>query len=268
VSVEPRDAALARLYDLDLAEDPGDLDLYLALAERTGDPIVELAVGTGRVAIPLAAAGHHVVGVDADAAMLDRAQARAAAAGQGSARLTERLRLVRHDMVAVHRADLGPSLADGAGLAILALNSILLLADRARQRAVIATMGSLLAPGGIAAIDVWLPQIDDLARFDGRLSLEWLRIDDETGREVIKQAAAWYDDASRIVTLTTIFDEADPGGAPRRWTRSDALRLITADELSAFAEDAGLIVERLAGDHDLGEFGPGSERAVLIARRP
>jgi len=194
VSVEPRDAALARLYDLDLAEDPGDLDLYLALAERTGDPIVELAVGTGRVAIPLAAAGHHVVGVDADAAMLDRAQARAAAAGQGSARLTERLRLVRHDMVAVHRADLGPSLADGAGLAILALNSILLLADRARQRAVIATMGSLLAPGGIAAIDVWLPQIDDLARFDGRLSLEWLRIDDETGREVIKQAAAWYDE--------------------------------------------------------------------------
>ena len=29
-------AALARLYDLDLADDPGDLDLYLALAGRTG----------------------------------------------------------------------------------------------------------------------------------------------------------------------------------------------------------------------------------------
>ena len=35
-------AALARLYDLDLVEDPGDLDLYLALAARTGGPILEL----------------------------------------------------------------------------------------------------------------------------------------------------------------------------------------------------------------------------------
>ena len=37
---------LARLYDLDLIDDPGDLDLYLALAERTGGPILELAAGT------------------------------------------------------------------------------------------------------------------------------------------------------------------------------------------------------------------------------
>ena len=58
--------ALARLYDLDLAEDPGDVELYRALARRTGGPIVELAVGTGRIAAPLAADGHQVVGVDID----------------------------------------------------------------------------------------------------------------------------------------------------------------------------------------------------------
>ena len=48
-----RGDALARLYDLDLVEDPGDLDLYLALAARTGGPILELAAGTGRLAVPL-----------------------------------------------------------------------------------------------------------------------------------------------------------------------------------------------------------------------
>ena len=36
-------AALARLYDLDLVDDPGDLDLYLALADRADGPILELA---------------------------------------------------------------------------------------------------------------------------------------------------------------------------------------------------------------------------------
>src|SRR5205814_6785095 len=73
--------ALARLYDLDLVEDPGDVDLYLALAARTGRPVLELAAGTGRIAIPLAAAGFDVTGVDLDPAMLERAVARAQAAG-------------------------------------------------------------------------------------------------------------------------------------------------------------------------------------------
>src|SRR6267378_3615501 len=69
--------AFARLYDLDLADDPGDLDLYLALAGRTGGPVLELGAGTGRLAVPLAAAGHRVTAVDIDAAMLDRARHRA-----------------------------------------------------------------------------------------------------------------------------------------------------------------------------------------------
>ena len=75
-------AALARLYDLDLAEDPGDLDLYLALASRSGGPILEIAAGSGRVAVPLAQAGFHVTAVDIDPAMLARAE-KAADRGRG-----------------------------------------------------------------------------------------------------------------------------------------------------------------------------------------
>jgi ubiquinone/menaquinone biosynthesis C-methylase UbiE len=69
--------ALARLYDLDLEEDPGDLDLYLALANRTGGPVLEIAVGSGRIAVPLAMAGHDVTGIDRDPGMLRRAAVRA-----------------------------------------------------------------------------------------------------------------------------------------------------------------------------------------------
>jgi len=259
---ESRAAALARLYDLDLAEDPGDLDLYLALAGRVAGPIVELAVGTGRVAVPLAAAGHRVVGVDADPSMLARARARADRAG---ADVAGRLELVEADLV---EADRAAANAGTFGMAILALNSILLLSERGRQRAAISTMARLLAPGGIAVVDTWLPEAADLAGFDGRLSLEWLRTDPETDLEVTKVAAAWYDPATRVVTLTTIFEEGEPGSQPARWTRSDALRLTSADELQAHAEDAGLVVEQLAGDYELSPFGPGSDRVILIGRRP
>jgi len=73
--------ALARLYDVDLVEDPGDLDLYLALANRSGGPVLELGSGTGRLAVPLADAGYHVTAVDVDPAMLERARRRVAEVG-------------------------------------------------------------------------------------------------------------------------------------------------------------------------------------------
>ena len=69
-------AALARLYDVDLIEDPGDVDLYLALAARTGGPVLEVAAGSGRLALPLAEAGYQVTLVDIDPAMLARAETR------------------------------------------------------------------------------------------------------------------------------------------------------------------------------------------------
>ena len=260
MTAESRAAALARLYDLDLSEDPGDLDLYFALADRIEGPIVELAVGTGRIAVPLAAAGHRVVGVDLDPAMLARATARARKSGPAAA---EGLALVEGDLVDADFPGKGEF-----GLVILGLNSILLLAERGRQRRAIRRMFELLRPGGLAVIDTWLPGAEDLVRFDGRVSLEWLRTDPQSGREVAKLAAAWYDAGSRLVTLTTIFDEAEPGSAPVRWTRSDALRLVGPDELQDHAMDAGLEVESLAGDYDLSPFWPGSDRAILILRRP
>jgi SAM-dependent methyltransferase len=260
---EARAAAIARLYDLDLSVDPGDVDLYRALARRTGGPILELAVGSGRIAVPLAEDGHRVVGVDIDRAMLDRARARIAAAGSGVA---ARVELVEGDM-----ADAGANAAvQAAGpyhLAILALNSIIILATAERQRAVLAAMAQSLAPDGLAVVDVWLPVPSDLTAFDGRLSLDWLRTDPETGLEVTKSSAAWFDPTSRRVTLTTIFEEGRPGESTVRWIRNDALRLVTADELIGYAADAGLEVEQVAGDHELGPLAAGADRVVLVARR-
>lgn len=258
-SESTRAAALARLYDLDVSGDPGDLDLYLALADRAAGPVVELCSGSGRIAIPLALAGHHVTGVDQDPAMLDRAAARAAAA--------------RLDVDASPRFVLGDLYSTdipGSGtfaLGIIGLNSLLLLGGARRQRQAIAVLAGLLAPGGLAVVDTWMPLVDDLVRFDGRLGFEWCRRDPETDRDVIKTTAAWYDSASRAVTLTTVFDEGGQGEPVIRWTREDALSLVAADELRMYAEDAGLEVEIVAGDYDLSPLQPGDGRAVMVARR-
>ena len=248
--------ALARLYDLDLTDDPGDLDLYLALADRADGTVLELAAGSGRLAVPLAQAGHPVTAVDLDPAMITRGRARAATAGLAA----DQVRFVEADLLGLRLPDAGRY-----GLAFIALNSIMLLASRSAQREAFATLAAHLAPGGLATVDVWLPDAEDLARFDGRVILEWPRTDPETGHLVTKTGSAQHDAATGMVTLTTIYEEGPQGAPPARWLRRDRLRLVSADELAGFAEDAGLRVELLAGGYDLDVLGPGSDRVVIVA---
>lgn len=261
--LEPPDpvtaAALARLYDLDLLDDPGDLDLWLALADRADGPVLELAAGTGRLAVPLAGAGHRVTAVDLDPAMLARGRDRAGEAGLGE----ERIRFVEGDLLDLRLPDAGTY-----ALAFIALNSLMLLGSRAAQRHAFRTIAAHLAPGGLAAVDVWLPDAEDLARFDGRVILEWLRVDPDSGHVVTKVGSAQHDVTSGTVALSAICEEGHQGEPPARWVRHDRLRLVSADELAAFAEEAGLRVEVVAGGYDLHPIGPGSERAIVIAERP
>jgi SAM-dependent methyltransferase len=218
-----------------------------------------MGAGTGRLAVPLAAAGHEVTAVDQDLAMLERGRRLAAAAGSETA---ARVRFVEADLVGLRLPEAG-----SFRLAILALNTFLALGSRDAQRAALRTAAAHLAPGGLVVVDAWQPNVEDLARFDGRLALEYGRRDPDTGRAVTKIASAQHDAARQAVTLTTIYEEGEPGAPTQRWLRVDRLRLVSGDELAGMAEDAGLEIERLAGSYELEPLGPSSDRAVLIAIR-
>src|SRR5919197_4942931 len=73
--------AIAELYDPWSASVTEDVAFYLDEARRAGGPVVELGVGTGRIAIPIAADGIRVIGVDSSAGMLDVCRRRAELAG-------------------------------------------------------------------------------------------------------------------------------------------------------------------------------------------
>src|SRR5262249_57084984 len=76
------DEGFADRYDEWSAPMTADVPFYVGLAQAALGPIVELAVGNGRVAIPVAqATGRRVIGIDSSPAMLEQARARAAEAG-------------------------------------------------------------------------------------------------------------------------------------------------------------------------------------------
>lgn len=129
-----------------------DEDAVALLAELAGSgAALELGIGTGRVALPLAARGVEVHGVDASAAMIERLRAK-----PGGAALT------------VHLADFADLSAVGGGpfsLAYVVFNTFFALPTQEAQLRCFSEVARLLAPGGSFLIEAFVP---DLTRFDGR----------------------------------------------------------------------------------------------------
>jgi SAM-dependent methyltransferase len=115
-----------------------------------GGRVLELGVGSGRLAIPLAAGGTEVWGVDASPAMLDRL----AAAPGGSA-----VHGVLGDMAdpSGALAAAGGEPGDGFAVVALAFNTFFLLAGEGAQRRCLEACAGLLAPGGCLVVEAYVP---------------------------------------------------------------------------------------------------------------
>lgn len=128
----------------------GDVAFYERLARQLGGPALELACGTGRVTLPLAAAGLDITGLDTSEAMLAIARRKAEAAGPS---VRGRLTLVQQDMTAL---DLGRQF----GLVFVPFRSFQLLLTIDRQRQALAAMRRHLRPGGKLVLHLFDPRLE------------------------------------------------------------------------------------------------------------
>ena len=132
-------------------------------------PALELGVGSGRVALHLARAGHDVVGIDRSAAMLEQARARLDGA------LAERVRLVEGDM---RDFDFGD---EQFGLIYCALGTFGHLIETEDQVATLRCVARHLGDGGVFVAQVQPVTAVDWSAAPGPLSLDWTRTDPATG---------------------------------------------------------------------------------------
>ncbi len=154
------------MYDVLVSDrDAGlnDLEFLLGQAAGAGDPVLDLACGTGRIVWPMAVAGHSITGLDVSEPMLRRAEAKAAAHPEEVGR---RVRLVRGDM---RDFELG----ERFGLIFCTFRSFMALLTLADQRSALNAARRHLKPSGRLVLDLFDPQLDRLLP-RGPYSPRWL----------------------------------------------------------------------------------------------
>ncbi len=179
MSASPYDP-IARVYDPWSASVIEDVEFYVEEAVASGGPVVELACGTGRIAVPVAKAGIRVIGVDASAGMLEVARGFAR-----SENVESLLDLRRGDMRE-------PPVEERVPLVLIPFRSLLHMTTEADRLRVLAAANELLLPGGRLVFDVFAPSSSDIEDTHSR----WL--EREPG---IFERADW-DEVERTLTLS------------------------------------------------------------------
>jgi SAM-dependent methyltransferase len=228
--------AISRLYDPWSRSVTEDVAFYVEEAERASPgPIVELGAGTGRITVPVAAAGISVIGVDSSAGMLEICREQAALAGV-AARVDLRLGDYR-----------SPPVPERVELVLCPFRAYLHLHDDAERLAALRAARNLLVPGGRLVFDVFTPSPEDIEETDGR----WL--EREPG---IFERADW-DTERRVLTLSL----RGPDGE----TTMD-LAWISQAEWRSLLESAGFSVDACYGWFDHRPWA-GEEDSIWIATR-
>ena len=246
---------IAPYYDLVTGAFDADIALYTSYARRLNAPVLELGAGTGRLMVPLARQGLVVFGIDASAAMLERARARAA-----DAAVT--LHLTRGDFCR-YRFD------ERFSLIYCAVDSFLHLAEPERQLSALRRAGEHLADDGRLLLDLpalggghwheWEPGVRPL-------ELLWSG-EGPNGRPLQYFVTFTADPASQRRHVIHIFDELDDDGTVRRTIAEYDLRFIFPGELPLLVQAAGLWLYDVYGGYDLEPFTSGCERMIAVIGR-
>jgi SAM-dependent methyltransferase len=218
-----------------------DIPFYVELAREAAGPVVELAVGSGRVAVPVAQAiGRRVTGIDSSPGMLAKARTAAATAGVD-------LELREGDMREF-------SLDEPAALVYCPYRALLHLPTWADRRLVFERVAAALRPGGRFAWNAFVFDPHIAVRIDG---VARPHLDSET----LWEYAAHHPEDNRIDITAYV---GEPGLEPRNLQ----LWWLTRSEWEGLIDVSGLEMEALYGWFDKRPFDDESREFVWVARKP
>jgi SAM-dependent methyltransferase len=206
--------------------------------DRTG-PVLDLGIGTGRLALPLTAAGVDVHGIEASPAMITRLRARPG----GTA-------------VRVWPADMAEwTIPERYSVIVCAVSTLFMLPERRLQASCLRAARRHLQPDGVVVIEAFVP---DPARYDGEgRRIEIRHLDDTSLHLVVSSHRA----DAQFIEITHVLADAD--GLRRHPV---TLHYATLRQLDDMAAAAGLELVDRAGGWDRRPYGPDTTDHVSVYR--
>ena len=240
--METYGAIWAPFYDELFDGSESEVRFLKALA---GDPprALELAIGSGRVALPLSAAGVEMTGIDISADMIGLLRAKPGGDG---------IQIIEGDFADVAVDDTYP-------LVYLPFNTLFALLDQDRQVDCFVNTARALEPGGRFVLDAFVPDMTRFDRYQTRMAVESitsnqahayeLSIHDPVGQRVVSHHVRRQEDGSTVVLPVTI-------------------RYAWPAEIDLMAKLAGLELEDRFGWYDRRRFSEQSGQHVSVYRKP
>lgn len=244
---------LAELYDLE--ENFSD-DVMLVQELISGKEelnILECFCGTGRLAIPLAEAGHKVTGIDIAQAMVERAREKV---GKLSSEIQQRVNFIVDDVFDV---DWG----QGYDLILFTCNAFYELPSAELQERCIALAAKSLKPGGYLYVDNndykgnWshIPFGQEHITFDGTVAdgthLKCTRIDES------------FDEVTKVLRMQRVYYMRTPDSQERVFRLQGKKRPVTAMEITGWLEKNHFEIVGIYGDRQGNPYSKDSDRAIF-----
>ena len=232
-----------------------DVPFLLRHLPHKPQDVLELACGTGRVAVPLAEAGHRVVAVDYAADMLRIARAKRDALG-----------VTQRSLQLLHRDILRLSLGRQFDWVVLMFNTFLSFTTLAAQDRALQVVRKHLKPNGRFWLDVFQPNLALLARerstgIDGSVFYV-----PDLDRTVFMTVDVRRDPSRQLQEVTFNYKWFDKRGQPQRQHTRFDITFIFPRELQILLERNGLRVRKMWGNYDGSPLNADSPRIIVMAQ--
>jgi SAM-dependent methyltransferase len=244
----------APFYDWENARTLGrrDVPFWLRMTGAVRGPVLELGCGTGRVTMPLAHEGVHVVGVDRSAPMLDRARRRVRRQRRGVAP-----DLVRGDVRHL------PFPEAAFQMAIAPYGILQSLLSERDLKATLADVARVVEPDGIFGLEL-VADLPAWGEYRRRVSLSGRR--SPAGAHVTLVESVRQDRDRGL----TIFDQEfveRKGRHTRRRRFALTFRTLSVPQMTRRLEAAGFRTEAVLGDYQGGSWDRRAEVWIILARK-
>lgn len=236
-----------RHYDLQHKDFVQDIPFWRKQARKYGGPLLELACGTGRIAIPLAKDGFKVTGLDLSESMLAEAQGKS---------LVEEV-----EVEWIHADCRDFDLSKQFGLIIFPFNSMSHLYNLDDIESCLLCVRKHLKPKGRFIVDIFNPRLDILSR-DPTKRYRHATYPDPNGKGVVEITESnTYDDATHINRIKLYYKI----GEGEEKVDELNMRIFYPLEIDALLKYNGFAIERKFGDYDENPFKSGCPKQIIIS---